>query len=73
MSTAPWDQPRNGSTITLEGVGVDTFSEDQLRRRIARKHPTMKAIRIETIHSRKPGGHGVPPSVCMLISWANHR
>lgn len=69
-STAPWDQPRNATTVTLYLPDALTASESDLIAHLQREH-RMREVEIEVIHFRKPGYDERGPSVCCLISWRN--
>lgn len=75
-STAPEDQPRNGTTVTLYLPNAETISERELISHLESKPrftgPNMTGVQIHVIHSRKPAyGDVRGPSICCLISWAN--
>lgn len=70
-STAPWDQPRNGTTTTYYFDGAETATEADVLAHMARERPDMKDPKVELIHYRKPAYDSRGPSVCVLISWAN--
>ncbi len=75
-STAPEDQPRNGTTVTLYLPNAETISESDLIAHLEseprRTGPRMTGVQIHLIHNRKPAyGDVRGPSICCLISWQN--
>lgn len=64
-STAPWDQPRRATTVTLRRSGARTASEEELVAQIELESPHMSEVEIDFVNWRKDG------EVCCLISWRN--
>lgn len=65
-STAPWDQPRNATTITLRGRDMRQATAEELLLKLKRESPQLLEPAIEHVHS--PRGNDW---VICLISWRN--
>jgi hypothetical protein len=65
-STAPWDQPRKATTVTLRFPGARAATEAELLAHLVRESPTLSEPAIELIH-----GHAQADANCCLISWRN--
>lgn len=73
-STAPWDQPRNASTVTIEHMDALALTDDDILAEVRRRWPQMVEPRVEYINSRKSTySEREPGSVCLGLSWRNVR
>lgn len=71
VSTAPWDQPRNATTVMLYFAEALTADETSIVHQLRLSHPTMRDPQVHVIHHRKAAADSRGPSVCCLISWEN--
>jgi hypothetical protein len=74
MSTAPWDQPRKSTTVTVDVPNPMEASDAELLAALNSQQPHEPPVMeqaVEYVNSRRPNFQAPGGQVCFCVSWRN--